>query len=107
MSEQTCDNCGRFKRLPEFPTAGDCPVQGSVSAYNYCPQWLTLAKKHLIVPAEAQPMALDFGELEIAADKVLAMDEPINIVMAQRRLRCSYSVAAEVVEYLQSTGRIK
>ena len=108
MSEQTCDNCGRWERMTGL-TLGNCPLHCTTAAGYHCERWVIIGSK----PADSAPGGKAF-DLASAAEKVLtayaAGNIPrISIVSVHGVLSSPYTPykqAAEVVEYLKSIGAI-
>jgi len=85
---------------------GNCPLHGTTTAGYTCGGDWVSGGMPVATPKQAKaPKKLSdkWANLDLveAAQKVLSFNEPVNIMMVQRRLRCPYTIAAKVVEVIE------
>ncbi len=96
-----CKTCGNWDGLNGF-NAGNCELTGIMTSGGY--RCLKHSPVRVAKPEKEAP-AFDVSR---AADKVMAAHPArIDIVSVQAALRCQYRQAAQVIELLKQSGRIK
>lgn len=113
MTANTCRTCQHWKPIDDYPNGGNCrKTQGFTTAGNWCQGWEAQgARARSTIPrgdADDGSLTASLKEFDIAkaADRVIAYGGPVNIVNAQKILRCQYRQAAAVIELLKTQGRI-